>query len=247
MTPRIVRRGEWGHTAPLGPLMTLPVAELYLHHSVTTMTNDPFADMRAIERIGVQRFGRFSYSWAYHARARMFLEGAGDTIGAHTGGHNSTSLGLVLIGDYTVDILSPDHISDLGWCIQHLITANRLVPGTVYPTAGHRDLKATACPGDNAYNAIPAIRAAVAQEDDMLDDKDKQWIRSQLGLDTDLTKPVNLLARVQDSLKDPVVISLIADAVVKRIPASGPGGLTPEQITAAVKAGLVAALKEGVG
>lgn len=86
------------------------------------------------------------------------------------------------------------------------------------------------------------------EEADMdLSDKDKQWLRSQLGLDTDLTKPVNLLARIQDALKDPVVSALIADAVVRRLPAAGPGGLTEAQITAAVKAGVVAALKEGVG
>lgn len=158
---KVVTRSEWGATAKLGPPMTLPVSELWLHHSVTQLTDDPHADMKVIERIGVSRFGRFSYSWAYHAKARLLLEGAGNTVGAHTAGRNSTSLGLVLIGDYTNEILTDDGVADLRWAVQWLIAGNRLKPG-VYPTGGHRDLKATACPGNNAYGRIADIQHAPA-------------------------------------------------------------------------------------
>ena len=166
---RVISRTEWGATAPLGPAMRLPVAELWLHHSVSQLTDDPHADMKAIERIGVQRFGRFSYSWAYHAKARVLLEGAGDTVGAHTAGRNSTSLGLVLIGNYDTRPLTDDNIADLRWVIAWLIGGNRLRPGT-YPTGGHRDLKQTACPGGQAYARLDDMRGASAQpvtEDDV--------------------------------------------------------------------------------
>ena len=156
---RIITRSEWGATAPLGPPMTLPVAELWLHHSVTPLTDDPVKDMKAIERIGVERFGRFSYSWAYHAKARVLLEGAGNTVGAHTAGHNSTSLGLVLIGNYDTLELTDEGVADLRWAIAWLVSGNRLRPGT-YPTGGHRDLKSTACPGGKAYARLGDIRAA---------------------------------------------------------------------------------------
>ena len=154
---QVVTRAEWGATAPLGPAMRLPVAELWLHHSVSQLTDDPHADMRAIERIGVQRFGRYSYSWAYHPIARVLMEGAGNTVGAHTAGRNSTSLGLVLIGNYDTRPLTDDNIADLRWIIAWLIGGNRLRPGT-YPTGGHRDLKATACPGALAYQRIADLR-----------------------------------------------------------------------------------------
>lgn len=140
-------------------------AELWLHHSVTQLTADPFADMKVIERIGVQRFGRFSYSWAYHARARVLLEGAGNTVGAHTAGRNSTSLGLVLIGNFEELDLTDDNVADLRWSIAWLIAGNRLKAGT-YPTGGHRDLKQTACPGGRAYARIDDIRRQVSPPED---------------------------------------------------------------------------------
>ena len=160
---RVVTRSEWGATAPTGPPMRLPVAELWLHHSVTQLTDDPHKDMKVIERIGVQRFGRFSYSWAYHARARVLLEGAGNTVGAHTAGRNSTSLGLVLIGNFEELDLTDDNVADLRWSIAWLIAGNRLKAGT-YPTGGHRDLKQTACPGGRAYARIDDIRRQVSPQ-----------------------------------------------------------------------------------
>lgn len=167
---RIITRAEWGATAPTGPPMKLPVAELWLHHSVTPLTSDPIEDMKAVERVGVSRFGRFSYSWAYHAKARVLLEGAGNTVGAHTAGRNSTSLGLVLIGNFDTLELSDDNVADLRWAIAWLISGNRLRPGA-YPTGGHRDLKSTACPGGHAYARLSDIRAASSnqrEDDDMI-------------------------------------------------------------------------------
>jgi hypothetical protein len=158
----IIRRDAWEPTAELGPRMTLPVGEVWLHHSVTPLTGDPLADMRTIERVGIERFGIFSYSWAYHRPSRSFLEGAGDTVGAHTGGRNSTSLGLVLIGNYEELELDDVGVADVREGIAWLIAGNRLRPGIAYPTGGHRDLKQTACPGTNAYRRIPELRSAAA-------------------------------------------------------------------------------------
>jgi hypothetical protein len=155
----VIPRSVWGATVPTGPAMRLPVGELWLHHSVTQLTDDPFADMRVIERVGRQRFGRFSYSWAYHARHRLLLEGAGDTVGAHTANRNSTSLGLVLIGNFDALDLTAENIADLRWSIDWLKGTNRLRAGT-YPTGGHRDLKSTACPGGNAYARLGDLRQA---------------------------------------------------------------------------------------
>lgn len=168
MSLRVIPRHEWGARAPLGSPMTLPVGEANLHHSVTALTADPLADMRAIERIGIERFGRFSYSWAYHRPARVWLEGAGDTIGAHTAGRNSSSLGIVLIGNYDVTPLDDIGVADLGAGLRWLITTGRLTED--FRLRGHRDHKATACPGRHAYARLGDIRAAARNplpEDDM--------------------------------------------------------------------------------
>lgn len=198
MSLRVIPRHEWGPRAPLGPPMTLPVGEANLHHSVTALTADPLADMRAIERIGIERFGIFSYSWAYHRPSRSLLTGAGDTIGAHTAGRNSRSLGLVLIGNYDVHPLDDIAVQDLGEALRWLVHTGRLTPDFVL--RGHRDHKATACPGKHAYARLGDIRAAARQEaDDMIPGwaaKAIEWAKSR-GIITGDVRPNDPVTRAE--------------------------------------------------
>ena len=154
-----------------------PADEVWIHHSVTKATSSAVRDMQMIERIGVQRgFGRFSYSYAYHPPTRNWLVGAGFSVGAHTGGRNSRSLGLVVIGNTNEDDL-PHFTEDCAEMILWLISRGQLKPtedahiypqgkwkAPGYPTGGHRDQKSTACPGDHAYDLIGAIRTTVANQ-----------------------------------------------------------------------------------
>jgi hypothetical protein len=160
MTITIMRREDWGATAPQGPAMTTPSRGLWLHHTVTSPTVDPVADMRVVQRIGVQRFGRISYSWVYHQAASVFLEGAGNTIGAHTGGQNSTTHGLAIIGDFTLDTLPHYSVRDLAEFVRFGAVRGWWQPVLL---GGHRDAPgaATVCPGKHAYDAIGSIRAAI--------------------------------------------------------------------------------------
>lgn len=137
-----------------------PAREAWLHWAVKKATTNPAADMLDIEETGRQRFGIFSYSYCYHPPTRLWLEGAGFTIGAHTGGRNSTSLGLSIIAAPGADDM-PFLVEDTAWMLRLLIDRGQLKPGQ-YPTGGHRDLKATECPGAKAYALIPAIRHALA-------------------------------------------------------------------------------------
>lgn len=152
--------------------MPLPAREVWLHHSVTPITSNPAADMRAVERIGIERFGHVSYSWCFHPDGTV-LEGAGLRVGAHTAQRNSTSFGLCLLGDYTRRDPTPAQVDAVRQVIARLIETESLRPG-VYPTGGHRDLKQTACPGDRAYALLPAFRQpwAPVEEDDMAEPVD---------------------------------------------------------------------------
>lgn len=157
----LITRQTWGATAKTIGQMTLPSRGCWLHHSVTRRTANPYGDQRAIEQIGVERFGRYSYSWAYHLGPRAWLEGAGNTVGAHTKGQNSSTHGLVLIGNFDVEPLPDYAIADIADFIRYGGRQGWWEPRLL---GGHRDVAgaSTACPGRHAHAAIPDIRSAIA-------------------------------------------------------------------------------------
>lgn len=254
---RIIPRHEWGGRAPLGPPMTLPVGEANLHHSVSQLTSDPLADMRAIERIGIERFGRFSYSFAYHRPSRALLVGAGDTIGAHTAGRNSRSLGLVLIGNFDITPLDDTAVADLGAALRWLVHTGRLRPD--FTLKGHRDWKATACPGRHAYARLGDIRAAYhAQEDDMdgptLEKHVDAAVRRVLNDSRQGARPwvTDRVAHAHNYAKTAAVNSraLLAQVagLTEAVNALALGqGHDPDAIEAAVRRGAEAALRSTLG
>lgn len=154
---RIVTRAEWGAKSRLPKeRMNLPVAALVLHHTVTDVTADPAADMREVEQVGVDRFGQLSYSYCVHPDGTI-LEGCADRVGAHTAKRNSTTFGVALIGNYQTREVDIRQVNSVRWLIAELQNRNLLRLG-MYPTAGHRDLASTACPGDRAYALLDAMR-----------------------------------------------------------------------------------------
>jgi len=69
-----------------------------------------------------------------------------DFVGAHTAGHNATTIGIAVQGDYhTVSRVMPDvQFNALVWLIRHL--RERFGDIRIH---GHRELTATACPGQH--------------------------------------------------------------------------------------------------
>jgi N-acetylmuramoyl-L-alanine amidase len=155
---QIITRADWGAKPASLPTskMSLPAEAIFCHHSVTPVTGDPAADMRTIESIGLQRFGQYSYSYAIHPRNGEILEGCGLRRGAHTAGRNSTSFGVCWIGDYTTRAPKVQQIDATRWLIHHLKTQGHLIPDAI--VRGHRDVMATACPGDKLYAVLGDIR-----------------------------------------------------------------------------------------
>lgn len=172
----IISRQDWGAKYARGfRAAPLPARALWEHHSATTAPppNATFeqdaAAVRTLERIGQERFrGGISYTFAVCPSGRVF-EGHGvDRQGAHTGGQNTTSRAICLVGNY--DTAKPteamlDAVAELvahghreGWWPAQL-------------TGGHRDAPgaSTACPGRHAHALIGEInrRARAPKEDDM--------------------------------------------------------------------------------
>jgi hypothetical protein len=122
----------------------------WLHHSVTRSTADPIADARTVARIGVQRFGRLSYSWLVHPDGTI-LQGQDGHVGAHTRGQNSTSEAICCIGNFEKELPTEAMCASVA-----MIMAIRNQP----LLGGHRDAPgaATACPGRNLQASIGVIR-----------------------------------------------------------------------------------------
>ena len=126
----------------------------WLPHSVTRATADPIADARTVARIGVQRFGRLSYSWLVHPDGTI-LQGQDGHVGAHTRGQNSTSEAICCIGNFDKQLPTEAMCASVAMI---MAIRNQTLLG------GHRDAPgaATACPGRNLQAAIGGIRANAA-------------------------------------------------------------------------------------
>jgi hypothetical protein len=144
----MLSRAEWGMPGPLGPKMASSRG-LWLHHSVTRATSNPKADATQIARIGIQRFGRLSYSFIVHPDGTI-LEGQNGHVGAHTRGQNSTTQAICCVGNFETDVVTPE-----------MVEAIRLLVRDFGPLlGGHRDAPgaATACPGRNLQALVPVLR-----------------------------------------------------------------------------------------
>jgi hypothetical protein len=165
--PEIVPIGVWGGTQNGWPQMDLPAEAIWVHHTVTNPTDDPYADFRVVDRIGLnQGHGGISYSWIIHPDGTIG-EGQGVARGAHTGGRgcnnspwgwNPCSFGVSFVGNYNDLEPSEASIRSFQFLHQHLINEGLL--GERYSIAGHRDApgNATACPGNNLEAALPVLR-----------------------------------------------------------------------------------------
>lgn len=161
---KIIDRKTWGakYKAGFGSRV-LPTSEAWLHHSVTTAPPDDlareYAAMRSIEAIGQSRFGAgFSYNLAVMPSGRVY-EGCGvSRVGAHTAGRNSRAMGIVLVGNYESSPLPAPMLAALPDLLMHAHREAWIDEPKF--DGGHRDIKATACPGIHAYRQIAAVNLA---------------------------------------------------------------------------------------
>lgn len=104
--------------------------------------------------------------------------------GAHSGGYNTGNIGVALLGEFTTHPRwggqpTESAVDALEGVLAHLMERHGLDPqGTVdYSNdvnqvedadtiSGHRDWTSTECPGQNLYDQLPDIRAAVAERMD---------------------------------------------------------------------------------
>jgi hypothetical protein len=123
------------------------VTRLFLHHT-TGWNPDTESWLRGIQSFHLKDRGwsDIAYSWLVSADGDIW-EGRGwDVQGAHTRGHNSRSIGVAYLGDGGRSV-PPEAI---GGIVEVMEEADRRF-GRKLIREGHRDVGATACPGDILY------------------------------------------------------------------------------------------------
>lgn len=160
----IASRASWGARYPDGDLtLTGPAVEVFLHHSVTAQLSPDASiaaeaeQMRALESVGQSRFGTgISYNVIIFPSGRAYQGVSWNRRGTHTGGRNSTSRSICLAGNYESNQPTAAQISTAA-AIYGEGKGRWWTQGA--PLYGHRDVKATACPGRHAYARLDDIRS----------------------------------------------------------------------------------------
>ena len=170
---RMYSRASWGakYRAGFGVrTANYPLPEAWTHHSVTAHlpTDGTVAaekqQMRVLENIGQQRFkGGISYSFVIFPSGRAYMGLGASRIGAHTGGRNSVSLGIVFAGNYENHKPSSAAEETYAGLLQDLDRVGVLQSART--NGGHRDAPNhswNACPGEHLHDRLGAINALAA-------------------------------------------------------------------------------------
>ena len=195
--PPIIARASWarGRAQPRHVPLYGTVKLAFVHHSETPNGYGPGEVPSILFSIFVyHRYVRdyfdIGYNFAIDSFGRVWEARAGGideaVIGAHAGGYNELSTGVVVLGSFGGVLPPPAALDALGrllaWKLSlHGVPALGRVPvvvaadGANYTLfapgtqvslpriAGHRDGDQTSCPGDALYGRLPAIRPRVAQ------------------------------------------------------------------------------------
>jgi hypothetical protein len=150
------------------------IRSIYYYHSVTQDWGDIGYNF-LIDKFGNIYEGRYSRDYAGANPTGDDASGNGVT-GAHTGGWNSGTVGVALLGTLTTHDATPAARDALGRLLAWEASRHGIDPQGTQPfvnpvsgatittpnIAGHRDYAATECPGDAFHATLPALRAATA-------------------------------------------------------------------------------------
>ena len=172
MSVEYVSRIQWG-AGPLGAGHKIDhgrFSGLAVHHTVAILRDydrdgflhgdldDVIRYMRTLQKSRPDLGPEIPYSFVVFRGstdgACIVAEGRGFGItGAHTAGHNSSRYGVAYAGNASIDTMTMGVLEGFRWVGQHLAH-----PETARPTIGHRDVKATECPGNHLYAALRKLQ-----------------------------------------------------------------------------------------
>ncbi|HMJ76586.1 MAG TPA: N-acetylmuramoyl-L-alanine amidase [Iamia sp.] len=157
-------RSAWGakFSNGAGPA-SLPATDgAFLHHSDGKAKDGPGVVLD-LERVGQERFkAGISYTFAISPDGTIWEGHSIDRRGSHTKDHNTKGRGIVLMGVYSQTAPSREQKEAVAQLLAHGVR-HAWWPST--RLRGHREVRATECPGEAAFGTIPGI---VARADALL-------------------------------------------------------------------------------
>jgi hypothetical protein len=171
---KIVTREQWGAkpvTKPGHPVSMGPVSMVFIHHSDSSDSEGEEAEVRRIQSLhmagGVS--SDIDYSWLV-GRAADVYEGRGWGVeegGTGTGpgekpdgNMGGVSYSICCLGNYTQKKPTTEMIDAIRELIHEGVERGSITKKVYDPDniRGHRDVRATNCPGDNLFDQLDAIR-----------------------------------------------------------------------------------------
>lgn len=147
------------------------VKKIIIHHTASTKyLNNPEKAIRAIYHYHAQTrgWGDIGYNFIIDEDGEIYHGRAGDdgVVGAHTAGYNTGSVGIALLGDFSDDPIEGPMMQSLLALVKEKAELHDIdIDGRsdfkderFKNLLGHRDLGATACPGEITYEFLDEIR-----------------------------------------------------------------------------------------
>ncbi|KAJ0021874.1 hypothetical protein NQD34_009364 [Periophthalmus magnuspinnatus] len=161
MAVNIVSRAQWGALTPRNiDKLNSPARRVIIHHTATRSSKtqaESISDVRSIQRHHMENrhFDDIGYNFLLALDGTVY-EGRGwGVVGAHTKGHNSDSVGIAFMGNFTSESPSSEALTSVKRLLEAGVSQGFLL--SEFLLFGHRDLGSTECPGVNLYSALPQL------------------------------------------------------------------------------------------
>ncbi|MCI0557324.1 MAG: peptidoglycan recognition protein family protein [Nitrososphaera sp.] len=139
--------------------------KIIVHHTAAVLPNPQF---NAIDEWHRQRSfpkSLLGFYVGYHyviEKDGTVKQARGDgEIGAHTIGHNLTSIGIAMVGDFGKEMPTKEQIKELGNLLIQLTKKHSIHPLNIFP---HKAMSATSCPGGKLDTSWPVLAYLTAEK-----------------------------------------------------------------------------------
>ena len=138
--------------------------KIIIHHTATPNESDTYKWINIIYEYHANTlgWGDIGYNYLIDMHGNIFEGklGGDEAKGYHAGASNANSIGISLIGDFTSSYPSQAAQDALTRLIAEKSAFYDFTPSYPSTVMGHRDVAATACPGNTFYPLLPSITSS---------------------------------------------------------------------------------------